>query len=51
MVYTATYRSYNTLDLSEFHYERINYAEIFDERENHINDIENFGRDRTKTEN
>ena len=28
--------------MSEFHHERINHSEIFAERENHINRIENF---------
>ncbi|SUT86819.1 Transposase and inactivated derivatives [Actinobacillus ureae] len=41
-VYTDTYRSYDALDVSEFHHERINNSEIFAERENHINGIENF---------
>ena len=41
-VYTDTYRSYDALDVSEFHHERINHSEIFAERENHINGIENF---------
>ena len=41
-VYTDTYRSYDALDVSEFHQERINHSEIFAERENHINGIENF---------
>ncbi|SUU42523.1 Transposase and inactivated derivatives [Actinobacillus ureae] len=41
-VYTDTYRSYDALDVSEFHHERINHSEIFAERENHINGIESF---------
>lgn len=41
-VYTDTYRSYDALDVSQFHHERINHSEIFAERENHINGIENF---------
>ena len=41
-VYTDTYRSYDALNVSEFHHERINHSEIFAERENHINGIENF---------
>ncbi|KMK51330.1 transposase [[Actinobacillus] muris] len=40
--YTDNYRSYDALDVSEFHHERINHSEIFAERENHINGIENF---------
>lgn len=41
-VYTDTYRSYDALDVSDFQHERINHSEIFAERENHINGIENF---------
>ncbi|STO54230.1 IS1016 transposase [Canicola haemoglobinophilus] len=42
IVYTDFYRSYDALDVSEFHHERVNHSEIFAERENHINGIENF---------
>ena len=28
-VYTDTYRSYDALDVSEFHHERINHSELF----------------------
>lgn len=28
-VYTDTYRSYDTLDVSQFHHERINHSELF----------------------
>ena len=41
-VYTDTYRSYDALDVSEFHHAQINHSEIFAERDNHINGIENF---------
>ncbi|MFQ1048670.1 IS1595 family transposase [Avibacterium paragallinarum] len=41
-VYTDTYRSYDALDVSEFHYERINHSELFAVKQNHINGIENF---------
>ncbi|MDG6281780.1 IS1595 family transposase [Glaesserella parasuis] len=41
-VYTDTYRNYDALDVSEFHHERINHSELFAEKQNHINDIENF---------
>ncbi|MFW9303093.1 IS1595 family transposase [Glaesserella parasuis] len=41
-VYTDTYRSYDALDVSEFHHERINHLELFAVKQNHINDIENF---------
>ncbi|EYE72252.1 IS1016C2 transposase, family IS1595 [Glaesserella parasuis str. Nagasaki] len=41
-VYTDTYRSYDALDVSEFHHERINHSELFAVKQNHINDIEKF---------
>ncbi|MCT8737514.1 IS1595 family transposase [Glaesserella parasuis] len=40
--YTDTYRSYDALDVSEFHHERINHSELFTVKQNHINGIENF---------
>jgi len=43
IVYTDGYRSYNALDVSEFHHWRINHSTHFAEgRTNHINGIENF---------
>lgn len=42
IVYTDNYRSYNVLDVSEFHHLRINHAERFADEKNHINGIENF---------
>jgi transposase len=42
IVYTDSYRSYNVLDVSEFHHLRINHAERFADEKNHINGIENF---------
>ena len=42
IVYTDTYRSYNALDVSEFHHLRINHSELFADKKNHINGIENF---------
>jgi transposase len=42
VVYTDSYGSYNILDVSEFHHERINHQETFVEHHNHINGIENF---------
>ena len=41
-VYTDTYRSYDALDVSKFHHERINHSELFAVKQNHINGIENF---------
>lgn len=43
IVYTDSYRSYNALDVSEFHHHRINHTTHFAEQKiNHINGIENF---------
>lgn len=43
VVYTDSYRSYNALDVSEFHHHRINHSTHFAEaKHNHINGIENF---------
>ena len=42
IVYTDTFRAYNALDVSEFHHMRINHSELFADRQNHINGIENL---------
>ena len=42
IVYTDTFRSYNALDVSEFKHYRINHSELFANKQNHINGIENF---------
>jgi len=43
IVYTDCYKSYNALDISEFHHHRINHSTHFAEKKhNHINGIENF---------
>lgn len=42
IVYTDTYRSYDALDVSEFHHHRINHSDAFVDEKNHINGIENF---------
>ena len=42
VVYTDTFRSYNALDVSEFKHYRINHSELFANKHNHINGIENF---------
>ena len=42
IVYTDGFRSYDVLDVSEFHHVRINHSEKFVEEKNHINGIENF---------
>ena len=42
IVYTDSFGSYDALDVSEFHHERINHSESFVDERNHINGIENF---------
>jgi transposase len=42
IVYTDSYRSYDVLDITDFHHMRINHSKLFADRENHINGIENF---------
>ena len=42
VVYTDSFRSYDILDVSEFHHHRINHSEKFAVERNHINGIENF---------
>ncbi|GAB2196370.1 IS1595 family transposase [Sessilibacter sp. MAH4] len=42
IVYTHTFKSYNALDVSDFHHQRINHSKLFADNTNHINGIENF---------
>ena len=42
IVYTDGWRGYNVLDVSAFHHFRINHSELFADKQNHINGIENF---------
>jgi transposase len=42
IVYTDTFKSYNALDVSDFHHLRINHSQLFADKQNHINGIENF---------
>ena len=42
VVYTDSFRAYDVLDVSEFHHYRINHTELFADKHNHINGIENF---------
>ena len=42
IVYTDVYHSYNALDVSEFKHYRINHSELFANKNNLINGIENF---------
>ena len=42
VVYTDCWRGYNALDVSEFKHYRINHSELFADKHNHINGIENF---------
>jgi len=42
VVYTDSYRPYDTLDITNFRHFRINHLKLFADRQNHINGIENF---------
>ncbi len=42
IVYTDSFKSYDVLDVSEFHHVRINHSQLFADQTNHINGIENF---------
>jgi transposase len=42
IVYTDGLMSYDALDVSAFHHQRINHSEQFVKEQNHINGIENF---------
>jgi transposase len=42
IVYSDTFSSCNVLDVSAFQHCRINHSELFADRKNHINGIENF---------
>jgi len=42
IVYTDSYRLYETLDITDFHHMRINHSKLFANRVSHINGIENF---------
>ena len=42
IVYSDTFKSYNTLDTSGFKHFRINHSKLFANKKNHINGIENF---------
>ena len=42
IVYTDAYHSYKALDVSEFKHYRINHSELFANKNNHINGIDNF---------
>ena len=42
VVYTDSLPSYNVLDVSCFKHYRINHSELFADKKNHINGIENF---------
>jgi transposase len=50
IVYSDSLRSYNTLDVSEFHHFRINHSKLFADKRNHINGIENFWNPRSSRE-
>lgn len=42
VVYTDTFKSYQSLDVNGFKHHRINHSKLFADKQNHINGIENF---------
>ena len=42
IVFTDSWTAYNAIDVTQFHHYRINQSEIFADKHNHINGIENF---------
>lgn len=42
IVYADAFSAYNALDVSGFHHSRINHSELFADKQNHLNGIENF---------
>lgn len=42
IVYSDSFKSYDVLDVSEFHHMRINHSRLFAKGHNHINGIENL---------
>jgi len=42
IVYTDSWKGYNAIDVTQFHHFRINHSELFADKQNHINGIENF---------
>jgi len=42
IVYTDCWTAYNAIDVSQFHHFRINHSQLFADKQNHINGIENF---------
>ena len=42
IVYSDCWRGYNALDVSDFKHYRINHSQLFADKANHINGIENF---------
>jgi len=42
IVYSDSWKGYNVLDVSAFKHFQINHWELFADKQNHINGIENF---------
>jgi len=42
IVYTDCWKAYDAIDVTQFHHFRINHSELFADKKNHINGIENF---------
>ncbi len=42
IIYTDCWKGYDAIDVTTFHHHRINHSELFADKHNHINGIENF---------
>jgi transposase len=49
IVYTDSWTAYNAIDVTQFHHYRINHSELFADKHNHINGIENFWNQAKRT--
>ena len=49
IVYTDCWKAYNAIDVTQFHHYRINHSELFADKHNHINGIENFWNQAKRT--
>lgn len=49
IVYTDCWTAYNAIDVTKFHHYRITHTELFADKHNHINGIENFWNQAKRT--
>ena len=49
IIYSDCWKAYNAIDVTKFRHHRINHSELFADRQNHINGIENFWNQSKRT--